>query len=102
MPIAMASDDAEYALKEEIKAWLVAQDHGVTHFGAPFCAGLAGSRSDTTVLCIGGKIIGSALAMEVVRTWMGTDFFGEQDKYVRRVEKVREISERHLRPLDAG
>jgi ribose 5-phosphate isomerase B len=65
----------------------------------PFCASLARSHSDTNVLCIGGKIIGSALALEVVRAWMTTDYLGEVDKYRRRVDKVREISERHLRPL---
>ena len=32
----------------------------------PFCAELARSHSDTNVLCLGGKIIGSALALEVV------------------------------------
>jgi ribose 5-phosphate isomerase B len=67
----------------------------------PFCAALARSHSDTNVLCLGGKIIGSALAHEVVRTWMSTDFLDE-DKYKRRVEKVREISDRHLKPLPAS
>ena len=32
--------------------------------------GLARSHSDTNVLCIGGKIIGSAIALEVAETWM--------------------------------
>jgi ribose 5-phosphate isomerase B len=65
----------------------------------PFCAALARSHSDTNILCIGGKIIGSALALEVVGAWMRTEFLGDVDKYRRRVDKVREISERHLRPL---
>jgi ribose 5-phosphate isomerase B len=68
----------------------------------PFCAQLARSHSDTNVLCLGGKIIGSALAMEVVRAWLSTDFLSHEAKYLRRVEKVREISERHLRPLSDG
>ena len=67
----------------------------------PFCATLARSHSDTNVLCIGGKIIGSALAIEVVKAWMSTDFLGGEAKYRRRVDKVREISERHLKPLPA-
>ena len=152
MRIALASDHAGYALKEEIKAALEAQGHEIEDFGThaedavdlpdhvypaalavgegrvdrgilvdgvgygsalianrihgvyaavcqdPFCAALARSHSDTNVLCIGGKIIGSALAHEVVRTWMSTGFLDEE-KYKRRVDKVREISERHLRPL---
>ena len=59
----------------------------------------ARSHSDTNVLCIGGKIIGSALALEVVRTWMSTDFLGGEEKYKRRVDKVQEISRKHLKPL---
>ena len=65
----------------------------------PFCAELARSHSDSNVLCIGGKIIGSALAMEVVKTWMRTEFLGSEEKYKKRVDKVREISEKHLKPL---
>lgn len=66
----------------------------------PFCAWLARSHSDTNVLCIGGKIIGSALAMEVVKSWMSTDWLGtSEEKYARRVAKVVEIAERHVRPL---
>jgi ribose 5-phosphate isomerase B len=153
MRIALASDHAGYALKEEIKAVLAGQGHEVEDFGAhstdavdlpdtvypaalavgegraergifvdgvgygsalianriagvdaavaqdPFCAGLARSHSDTNVLCIGGKIIGSALAHEVVRVWMTTEFLDEE-KYRRRVEKVRAIAERHLKPLE--
>lgn len=68
----------------------------------PFCAWLARSHSDTNVLCIGAKIIGSALAMEVVKAWMTTDWLGTtEEKYARRVAKVVEIAERHVRPLDA-
>lgn len=154
MRIAMASDHAGYALKEEIKALLVGEGHEVDDFGAPdetacdlsdnvypaalavgsgradrgvfvdgvgygsalvanrvagvdaavcqdpFCAGLARSHSDTNVLCLGGKIIGSALALEIVRVWMRTDFLGQEPKYARRVAKVREITRRHLVPLE--
>ena len=154
MRIAMASDHAGRALKEEIKAQLAAGGHEVVDFGTdtddpadlpdhvypaslavasgecerglfvdgvgygsamianklpgvfaavaqdPFCAWLARSHSDTNVLCIGGKIIGSALAMEVVKSWMSTDWLGtSEEKYARRVAKVVEIAERHVRPL---
>ncbi|MGO2939386.1 MAG: RpiB/LacA/LacB family sugar-phosphate isomerase [Pseudolactococcus laudensis] len=61
----------------------------------PFCAKLAREHTDSNVLCLGGKIIGSALALEIVRTWMTTDFLPEE-KYIRRVEKVKAISEKHL------
>jgi ribose 5-phosphate isomerase B len=63
----------------------------------PFCAGLARSHSDTNVLCLGGKIIGSALALEIVRVWMTTDFLADQSKYRTRVDKVAQIAEMYLR-----
>ena len=61
----------------------------------PFCAKLAREHTDSNVLCLGGKIIGSALALEIVRAWMTTDFLPEE-KYICRVEKVKAISEKHL------
>lgn len=64
----------------------------------PFCAELARSHSDTNVLCIGGKIIGAAIAMEIVKVWMRTEWLGPTDeKYARRVHKVQEIDARHCR-----
>jgi ribose 5-phosphate isomerase B len=63
----------------------------------PFCAGLARSHSNTNVLCLGGKIIGSAIALEIVRVWMTTDYLGDtEEKYRRRVDKVVAINDRHL------
>ena len=155
MRIALASDHAGFALKEEVKALLSEQGHEVLDFGTgdesacdladhaypaalavgrgdaeravlvdgvgygsamianriagvdavvcqdPFCATLARSHTDSNVLCIGAKIIGSALAIAVVETWMATDFLADEPKYVRRVAKGREIAARHLRPLTA-
>lgn len=66
----------------------------------PFCAKLAREHTDSNVLCLGGKIIGSAIALEIVKVWMTTDFLSEE-KYIRRVKKVKEISERHLKKLDS-
>jgi len=38
--------------------------------------------------------------MEVVKSWMSTDWLGtSEEKYARRVAKVVEIAERHVRPL---
>jgi len=61
-----------------------------------FCAELARSHSDTNALCLGGKIIGSALAMEIVRVWMTTEWLGTTEpKYARRVQKVVAIDAQH-------
>ena len=60
----------------------------------PFCAALARQHNDSNVLCLGGKIIGGAIAMETVKTWMHTDPL-TAEKYVRRVEKVKKIDAEH-------
>jgi hypothetical protein len=44
------------------------------------------------VLCIGGKIIGSALAMEVVKSGCRPTAGTSEEKYARRVAKVVEIA----------
>ncbi len=62
----------------------------------PFCANLARSHSDTNVLCLGGKIIGSALALEIVKTWLHTDYLSNIEKYSKRVKKVQEIDRKHV------
>jgi ribose 5-phosphate isomerase B len=157
MRIAMASDHAGRALKEEIKLLLRADGHEVADFGTdtdnaadlpdyvypaalavargevdrgifvdgvgyggamiankiagvyvavcqdPFCAELAHAHSDTNVLCIGTKIIGSAIALEIVRVWMAPGWLGESEsgeKYARRVNKVKDIDARYLVHLD--
>jgi ribose 5-phosphate isomerase B len=65
-----------------------------------FCAELARSHSDTNVLCLGGKIIGSALALDIVRVWMSTEWLGAgEEKYARRVNKVKAINATHLVPI---
>ena len=66
----------------------------------PFCAALAREHSDTNVLCIGGKIIGSAIAMEIVKTWLTTEPIRNVEKYTRRVNKVKEINNKHLKKLE--
>lgn len=63
----------------------------------PFCAGLARSHSNTNVLCLGGKIIGSAIAQEIVKTWMTTDYLSDIERYTNRVDKVVAIAEKHLK-----
>ena len=91
MRIAMANDHAGFSLKQEIKHLLEADGHEVVDFGTP----------DTNVLCLGGKIIGSALALDIVRVWMSTAYLGEnEEKYRRRVGKVVAIAAEHVRPLD--
>jgi len=47
-------------------------------------------HDDINVLCIGSRIIGPALAMEIVRAFLGATF-SYDDRHVRRLNKVLEI-----------
>ena len=64
----------------------------------PVCAELARQHNDANVLCIGGKIIGGMIAMEIVKTWMATEPL-TAEKYVRRRNKVKKINDRHCVPV---
>ena len=63
----------------------------------PFGAKLARPLSDINVLCLGRKIIGSALALEIVAAWMTIDYLSDIEKYANRVDKVKKIAEKHLK-----
>jgi len=153
MKIAVSSDHAGFALKEEIKTLLTNEGHEIIDFGPyneepcdlsdyvypaslavaegktdrgifvdgvgygsamiankvygvyaavcqdPFCAKLARSHSNTNVLCLGGKIIGSAIALEIVSVWMTTEYLSDIKRYTDRVDKVTHIAEKHLKKL---
>ena len=64
----------------------------------PLCAALSRQHNDTNVLCLGAKIIGTLISSEIVKTWMSTDAF-TAEKYVNRVNKVKEINDRHCVPV---
>ncbi len=65
----------------------------------PFCAKLAREHTDSNVLCLGGKLIGELMAMEIVKVWMHTDALTDE-KYRRRVNKVIEINNRQCIPVE--
>jgi len=49
-------------------------------------ARLAREHNDSNVLCMGGRITGPAVAMDIVRTWLAAGFEGE--RHQRRIEKI--------------
>jgi ribose 5-phosphate isomerase B len=48
-------------------------------------------HNDANVLSMGGRVVGTGLADEVLRVWLTTDFEG--GRHVRRIEEIREIEE---------
>ena len=65
----------------------------------PFCAQLARSHSNTNILCVGAKIIGLSIAIEIVNTWITTEFLCDEEKHRKHFDSVVKISENHLKPL---
>jgi ribose 5-phosphate isomerase B len=51
---------------------------------------------DMNVLCLGARVIGRNLALEIIRAWLGATFSGEE-RHTRRLNKVKAIEARYLR-----
>ena len=58
-------------------------------------------HDDVNVLCMGARVIGIELAMEVIRAFLAARFSGEE-RHVRRLSKVLSIEEKHLGKADAA
>ena len=52
---------------------------------------------DVNVLCIGARVVGRSLALEIVKTWLAASFSG-LPRHRQRVEKVLEIEREHCGP----
>ena len=50
------------------------------------------------VLCIGGRIIGSELAFEIVSSFLNANYT-PQERHARRLDKVHEIEQKGLEIL---
>jgi ribose 5-phosphate isomerase B len=47
------------------------------------------------VICLGGRIVGEALAKEIVSEFLGSRFISE-DRFIRRKEKLDQIEKENL------
>ena len=55
-----------------------------------FSAHQAREDDDVNVLCLGGRVIGLSLALDIVKTWVEASFSG-LERHRRRLEKVAAI-----------
>ena len=53
-------------------------------------ARLTREHNDTNVMAIGAGVVGQMLALQIVDTWLGTEFSGEA-RHQRRIDKVMAI-----------
>jgi RpiB/LacA/LacB family sugar-phosphate isomerase len=61
---------------------------GVAH--DPYTAHQMVEHDDVNILCLGSRVIGQALAEDLVRTFIDAKF-SREDRHVRRVEKIKAL-----------
>lgn len=54
-----------------------------------FTAKLSRLHNDANVLCLGARVVGTGLALEIVKVWLNTEFEG--DRHRKRLEKIKTI-----------
>ncbi len=60
----------------------------------PFSAQMARRHNDANVLVLGGRLIGDGMAIEIVKTFLSTEF--EKGRHERRINLIEELS--NLKP----
>ncbi|HHY34645.1 MAG TPA: ribose 5-phosphate isomerase B [Firmicutes bacterium] len=59
-----------------------------------FSARSSREHNDANVLCLGARVIGEGLALDIVKVWLNSSFQG--GRHERRVNKIREIEGRYF------
>lgn len=57
------------------------------HCANSFEAKMSREHNNANVLCLGERVIGEALAFEIVEVWLKTNFSNEE-KHLRRINKI--------------
>ena len=52
-------------------------------------------HNDTNVLTLGAGLIGVALAKQIVKVWLTTEFGG--DRHAKRVDKIKSVEKKYLK-----
>ncbi len=54
-----------------------------------YSAKMSRAHNDANILCLGGRVVGPGLAIEILEAWLHTPFEG--GRHVRRLEKIRRM-----------
>jgi ribose 5-phosphate isomerase B len=57
-----------------------------------YSARMSREHNGANVLCLGERVVGTGLAAEIVKTWLETEFSGE-DRHSRRVAKIHALED---------
>jgi len=58
-----------------------------------FSARMSKAHNDANMISLGERVVGKGLALEIIDTWLGTEFEG--DRHQRRVGKITEIEKKY-------
>ena len=50
-------------------------------------------HNDANVLCLGGRVVGAGLALELIDAFLGSEFEG--GRHARRIDKITEIENKN-------
>jgi ribose 5-phosphate isomerase B len=53
-------------------------------------------HNNANVLCLGGRVVGVGLALDIVDIWLRTEF-SDSPRHHRRVDKIAEVEQSHGR-----
>ena len=59
-----------------------------------YCASMSREHNDANVLVLGGRVTDNETAVEITRTWLSTDFPGEE-RHARRIRKISELEKKY-------
>jgi ribose 5-phosphate isomerase B len=77
------SGNGEAIVANKVRGIRCALCHDVT------TARLARDHNDSNVLSLGARIVGSAVARDIVTTWLNTPF-SHDDRHARRIRKIHD------------
>ena len=62
--------------------------HGIraSHCTDTFSARMTRAHNDSNILCLGERITGTGLALDIVDTWLNTEFVGGRHK--KRIDMI--------------
>ena len=64
--------------------------------GDTFTARMSREHNDANVLCLGARVVGTGLALDIVATWLGAQFEG--GRHQRRLDKIAALEGRPAVP----
>lgn len=61
-----------------------------------YSARMSREHNNANVLCLGGRVVGPGLALDIVDIWLRTEF-SDAPRHHRRVDKIAEVERAHHR-----